>query len=565
MQNLTTEQKSHLYEGGHVGVTITGETLDGTPVSVTEDDIIEGSFSIDRNWVSGSTIEIGCAETSELVFELDNSDGRWSDLRWEGTRLVVVLDIAGEPLQAGIFTVDEPPRKLTTMQIRALDNMARFNRLYDSTCPYPATLLQILQDACSRCNVTLHTQTFSNCSYVVAQRPEGDDITYHHVVAWVAELAGCNAWIDEVARLRLGWYGDQQPEPAQLEFARDSAAIHPETGAEVGVDTPIFMPFSEDKRGLLMEEGTENLISNPKFEDGLSGWRVGSYLDVSVEDSDCPIASKHAAVTLINSPSKFWFYVSPIDIVPSGTYTVSLWAKIPEGLPVIMNLHDETHSSFSNITVTGNGTWQKYTHVRTFSEDTTKAGVYLYHAGDVDTTFYVTAVQLEAKPYPTSFTDGIRANPSTLLTLPEALPATFGIGIAAKMLHAHDAATRTFWQVGDYRCYFDAADNKIKITNGVVEAETAAVTWAANDIIGVYAGRQNGKLFLQAKIAGALTDRVEAEAGAGAGTGETLYVGSRADGSESVNAVVADLVFHDRPEDIDPMGYLSAIPGGGGE
>jgi len=46
-----------------------------------------------------------------------------------------VLDIDGEPLQAGVFTVDEPPRKLTTMQIRALDDMAKFNRLYDSTCP----------------------------------------------------------------------------------------------------------------------------------------------------------------------------------------------------------------------------------------------------------------------------------------------------------------------------------------------------------------------------------------------------------------------------------------------
>ena len=49
----------------------------------------------------------------------------------------------------------------------------------------------------------------------------------------------------------------------------------------------------------------------------------------------------------------------------------------------------------------------------------------------------------------------------------------------------------------------------------------------------------------------------------GAGTGETLYVGSRADGSESVNAVVADMVFHDRPEDIDPVGYLAGVPGGG--
>jgi len=53
MQNITSKQKEHLYEGGHVGVTITGETLDGVPVSVTEDDIIEGSFSIERNWAHG--------------------------------------------------------------------------------------------------------------------------------------------------------------------------------------------------------------------------------------------------------------------------------------------------------------------------------------------------------------------------------------------------------------------------------------------------------------------------------------------------------------------------------
>ena len=46
-------------------------------------------------------------------------------------------------------------------------------------------------------------------------------------------------------------------------------------------------------------------------------------------------------------------------------------------------------------------------------------------------------------------------------------------------------------------------------------------------------------------------------------TGST--VGSKADGSESVNAVVADFTLHDRAEDIDPEGYLSQVPGGGGE
>ena len=223
MQNLSSNQKQHLYEGGHVGVTITGETLDGDPIALTEDDIIEGSFVSSATGPVAAPSRSAARETSELVFELDNADGRWSNLRWEGARLTVVLDIAGEPLQAGVFTVDEPPRKLTTMQIRALDDMARFNRPYEPGIPYPATLRQILIDACAQCNVTLKTYTFTNHDYVVSRRPgageeggwrrrwkqrrsSGDDITFHHIVSWIAELAGCNAWIDELARLNLTCY-----------------------------------------------------------------------------------------------------------------------------------------------------------------------------------------------------------------------------------------------------------------------------------------------------------------------------------------------------------------------
>src|SRR5690554_3328833 len=149
MQNLSTAQKQYLFEGNSVGVTITVNPVEGDPFQITADQVIEGSFSIDRNWTEGSTIEIGCSDAAELVFDLDNTDGQWNSIRWEGAQLTVVLDIGGEPLQAGIFTVDERPARLTTMQIRALDHMARFNRPYAPGISFPATLLQILQDACA--------------------------------------------------------------------------------------------------------------------------------------------------------------------------------------------------------------------------------------------------------------------------------------------------------------------------------------------------------------------------------------------------------------------------------
>lgn len=221
MQNLSTAQKQYLLEGNSVGVTITVDPVEGNPFQITADQVIEGSFSIERNWTAGNTIEIGCSDAAELIFDLDNTDGQWNSIRWEGAQLTVVLDVGGEPLQAGIFTVDERPGKLTTMQIRALDHMARFNRPWMPGISFPATLLQILQDACSQCNVFLYTLEFDNNDYIVDSKPEGDDITFHHIVGWVAELAGCNAWIDHIGRLQLSWYGDNQPTSPHLAIGPD--------------------------------------------------------------------------------------------------------------------------------------------------------------------------------------------------------------------------------------------------------------------------------------------------------------------------------------------------------
>ena len=57
MQTLTAEQKAHLYEGGFVGVTITAHPIEGEPY-ISQDDIVQDTFKIERNWTNGSNIEI---------------------------------------------------------------------------------------------------------------------------------------------------------------------------------------------------------------------------------------------------------------------------------------------------------------------------------------------------------------------------------------------------------------------------------------------------------------------------------------------------------------------------
>lgn len=211
MQIISNDTKAYLMAGGYVAVTINIEGTDGN-LTITSEDIIENSLTIDRNSVSGSNIEIGNAETSELVFELENDDQAFDDFKFEGATASVILNIDGAPLNAGVFVIDSPPKKETILRIRALDNMCRFNMLYDTDLTYPATLLQIVQDACLKCSVTFYNTSFTNSSYVVAEKPNVDGLTYHEIIAFAAELAGCNAWCDWLGQLRFSWYGETQTE-----------------------------------------------------------------------------------------------------------------------------------------------------------------------------------------------------------------------------------------------------------------------------------------------------------------------------------------------------------------
>lgn len=205
MINISPNGLKHLKRGGLLGITIDCSGLDGN-LTLTQSNIVTGSFSIERNSVSSQNIEIGNAETTEVVFVINNSKRLFDTYRFEGAELTIYFDVNGESIKAGVFIVDSPPKKLNTIKIRALDKMAKFNKLYTPSLVGSATLLSILQDCCAVCNVTLYTQAFLNDDYI-ATIPSGDSLTFHQVIIWIAELAGANAWMNENGNLVLSWYG----------------------------------------------------------------------------------------------------------------------------------------------------------------------------------------------------------------------------------------------------------------------------------------------------------------------------------------------------------------------
>ena len=198
--------------GDPLSVSIEASGVSGN-ITLTEQDILPGSLQISRMSVSGNQIELGSAISSELTMKLWNDGGKFDGFAFEGAELYVRLgikleDTTPEYIPIGYYTVDEPPRKLSTISIKALDRMARFDRVYDSSMTYPASLYQILSDACAKCNVPLATpdSDLLNSAYSPATRPTEDGITYHQIIIWIAELTGSCAWIDWDGKLRLSWY-----------------------------------------------------------------------------------------------------------------------------------------------------------------------------------------------------------------------------------------------------------------------------------------------------------------------------------------------------------------------
>lgn len=221
----------------------------GTVLHLTNANIMDAGISIMDSTSNTGAFEVGYAGAQILDLIINNFEGDFDEYDFNGATVVPYIGIdlplpdeldggllpngeadeadggdfigylsgdsydggnftgTSEWLRKGVYTVDVPSTRGTVITLSALDNMVRFDKPYSqSTLHYPATLQQILGDACARCGVSLATPTFYNGGYVVNQRPDDSAITFRDVVAFVAQLSGNFARINNAGSLELRWY-----------------------------------------------------------------------------------------------------------------------------------------------------------------------------------------------------------------------------------------------------------------------------------------------------------------------------------------------------------------------
>ena len=226
-------------------------TAGGKTFTITDADIIQGGLKIDRYCVTNSKIEVGSAVASELSLKLRNYDGKFNDVSFEGAVLNVKIGIHAANtselgkfilgksvlgfakglgnfilgtgrlgdysvdtevywVPCGLFIVDTPPRKLSTINISALDYMVLFDRETNaSALSFPIHVDALIQKICSICNVTLATDVsvLPNHYFSIGGLPDTNQkLTYRQLLQWCAQLTGTCAFMDGSGRLVLKWY-----------------------------------------------------------------------------------------------------------------------------------------------------------------------------------------------------------------------------------------------------------------------------------------------------------------------------------------------------------------------
>lgn len=138
------------------------------------------------------------------------------------TRFYIESGIMGEIVPIGYFNVDEISKDDDyTVSLTLIDDMSKFEFNYDgSALNYPATILTILQDICSKAGVELGSTSFLNWDKQVAVYDS--TVTARTYLGYIAEQAGGFAIIGRDGKLYIRTIGEDTTELALRYFSEYS-------------------------------------------------------------------------------------------------------------------------------------------------------------------------------------------------------------------------------------------------------------------------------------------------------------------------------------------------------
>lgn len=214
MKNVSSNFRNELNNGNRNYVKSADITLkNGTVLHIDNSKLWNNGLKIENAVSNTDSFDISSVIIGQLTLTILNIDDEYSgydftDCTVSNVKVGLQLeDGTIESLSYGTFYLNEATYSSEVITLTFYDCLYKFDKNYsESNLQYPATLNQIVRDACDVCGVTMGTVTFDNDDYIVQERPEDDSLTFRQVLLWVGQISVNYFYADEEGRLAIGWY-----------------------------------------------------------------------------------------------------------------------------------------------------------------------------------------------------------------------------------------------------------------------------------------------------------------------------------------------------------------------
>lgn len=206
MINASTEFKNALAEGRqdfeyYVDITLGS----GKQLNLTNKNLWSGGVKFTDAISSDNAFDIGDAIINSASLVINNISGEFDTYTFEDAVVQLRIGIPGvsDSIQRGLYDVDEAKYNGSLITLNLYDHMHRFDKPYSmSGLAYPATIQQVLYNACSICGVTLGT-IFTGADTSIPSRPDDKNLTFRELISYIAQYLGGYARISPKGELEI--------------------------------------------------------------------------------------------------------------------------------------------------------------------------------------------------------------------------------------------------------------------------------------------------------------------------------------------------------------------------
>lgn len=236
MINVSNAFREKLEAGEPVRMVVDITFPDGTKKTINED-IMNGDNGF-SDCADSSSFPIGATICKTLTLSINNDQEQWKNYNFYGAKIHAylklqtsyaapesvsalldesynqTLDSTGDPIIAtqaatkdiietidkGIYTVTTPEQYSDIINVTALDDMYKANKVYTSGLKLPQSLINLVRDACKTVGIGMNL-TMEHGDIIIRSIP--DSMTFRQLFGYAAMVESANARIDYSGNLQF--------------------------------------------------------------------------------------------------------------------------------------------------------------------------------------------------------------------------------------------------------------------------------------------------------------------------------------------------------------------------